>query len=181
MGRPDLVWLRLELYNFGIGDTIAELHAFSLVNGARTCIETLDGKFLAAELFQSDAVVFQLFARGFFAGSALDRVVLLPAGIQDPRHNNKRDTDEERRIQQWILKRAFRPRLCRSVSQHGCLFRERVRSRFREGPTRDSLREVFCMLVLAEDSLRRNAKHEATRRFEERSKVTTILLIVDFD
>ena len=64
--------MRLEFYGFGIGNAIAELHAFSLVNGTWTRIETLDGKFLAAELFEGDTVVFQLFLCGFFPGTALN-------------------------------------------------------------------------------------------------------------
>ena len=48
-------------------------------------------------------------------------------------------------------------------------------------PTGDGVGEIFCVLVLTEDGLRRDAKDQAARRFQKRPKVATILAIVDFD
>src|ERR1700687_6156094 len=84
VGRPNRIWLRLEFYRFGVGYAIAELHALSLVDAAGARIETLYGKVLAAEPFQGDAVVFQLFPGALFARSAVNRLVVLPAGKQGP-------------------------------------------------------------------------------------------------
>src|SRR5229473_1956078 len=70
--RPDRIWLRLETHRFSIRHSITELRAFSLVYGPGTRIETLDGKRLAAELFQRAAVVFQLLSGLFLARSAFN-------------------------------------------------------------------------------------------------------------
>src|SRR6266851_117413 len=105
--RPDWFWLRFESHRFSIRHSITELRAFSLVDGPGTRIETLDGKLLAAESFQSDAVVFQLLSGLFLARAAFNCQVLLPAGKQSPNRKEENDTQEHRRINQGVLDGRF--------------------------------------------------------------------------
>ena len=124
IGRPDCIWLRLESHRFSVGYAIAELDAFSLVNGARTCIEVLDGKLFATKSVQNDAIVFRLLSGLFLTRSAFNCAVLLPAGKQSPNREEENDTQEHRRIEQGVLddKFGFRGRLrTPSISEHACL------------------------------------------------------------
>jgi len=56
-----------------------------------------------------------------------------------------------------------------------------VRLRLVERPTGNRLCEIFCVLILAENGLRVNAKNGATRRFEQRPDVAAIFAVVDCD
>jgi len=154
------------------------LDTLSFVDGCGTGVEGLDGKVLAAELLESGAIAVPLFTGAFVACVAFDRAILLPAIKQDPKYNQQCDSHEDRRIKQRILEGGLRGRLLWGVSGHGSCS---TGSRIRERPAGDGLREILCVLVLAEGCLWGHAVDGAARGFEQRPNVTTVFAIVNFD
>jgi hypothetical protein len=56
-----------------------------------------------------------------------------------------------------------------------------MESRIRESPTGDSLREIFGMLILAEDSLWGDPIDGAAGGFEQRSNIAAVFAVIDLD
>src|SRR2546423_170219 len=119
IGGPDGTGLRLQFHRFRVGHSVAELRSLPAMDHAGADVETLDGEFFAAKLFQRNTVAFALFARGLLAISRFNPAIFFPAGEQDPAHRQEGHPKNNGRIQQRIFGKAFgRRRWLRRVGQH---------------------------------------------------------------
>ena len=104
---PNGIGLRLELDGFGVGHAVTELDGLAAANLTGSGVKGLDGKLLAAHLFEGGAVILALLFRGCLPGAIFEGAILPPSGNKNPGDYERTDHEDAAGVESRVLKKGF--------------------------------------------------------------------------